>query len=833
MSSSPPPPTSSLSSSALTYFDVHHAAEGKTFTLSVRTADAALLKIKKIRRTLAQMNSVDPARIELRWQRPDGTTATMLDHMTGAHFELNKQNSTTTRLLMSLRGNNSNLVNKENQNQLVVAGPSSSSSSETEALMNTCAAMDTKKFQLRQQLQELRASLDEHKQKKMREWDAQRVEFDEEMKRVRDRWTRNEKPLLCAKIEELTNALEERGDASALLLQDIDNDDGLREDVRQRLREQAVNITTRWETDCNLLRSIWEQDKADWETDRRKLEQESLERQEALMYGRVHSQTNGTENNISRSNNKEVLARLAHKKEAVFNIQNEVRALRDGLEASRERTEESKVIVTEATRKLEAARAWLSQRHPEALSRQLVTSIAECQMDKDKIAVLKQKLELLTTALQRESTARKQLHGLVEDLKGCVRVVLRMRPTLDFERTTAEKNKHVLVPVYMQEEGVVDAVDDTTVRVATPTLGTKYYDFYRVLGPSSTQEDAFAEVAPLIQSAIDGINVCILAYGQTGSGKTHTILGPHDGRCGRADAGILPRSVEHLFQMLTSTFGAESTWSVSCSMVELYLDDVRDLLRGGAKLQGKTTVPVKSDAVAPVDVSSAAEALQLMREGAAQRQVHPTLMNPVSSRSHTIFTLHVRVETDAANSGSVSHSRRGRSSSTTSTGGVIVRTSKLVFVDLAGSERVSRSQSSGDRLKEVQHINKSLSALGDVVASLSQASQLEDQSQSSGSATHIPYRNSKLTQLLQECLGGNARTLMVACVCPVGAVASVGDGGDGSGGGLGNNLPETISTLTFASRVKTVRNKSSRNIAIMSERILEARDQGVKPEDNN
>ncbi|GLT95936.1 hypothetical protein SLE2022_135890 [Rubroshorea leprosula] len=287
--------------------------------------------------------------------------------------------------------------------------------------------------------------------------------------------------------------------------------------------------------------------------------------------------------------------------------------------------------------------------------------------------------------------------------------------------------------------------EDGTLVVSDPSKlqkdGRKVFQFNHVFGPSATQGDVFKETQPLIRSVMDGYNVCIFAYGQTGSGKTYTMSGPSGGST--EDLGINYLALNDLF--LISKIR-------SCTSDNgLNLPD--------AKMH---------------HVNSTNDILDLMKFGEVNRVVSSTAMNDRSSRSHSVLTVHVHGQDVSGN---------------------ILR-SCLHLVDLAGSERVDKSEVTGDRLKEAQHINKSLSCLGDVITALAQKN------------SHIPYRNSKLTLLLQDSLGGHAKTLMFAHVSPE-----------------EDSFPETVSTLKFAQRVSTVElgaarlNKESSEVMKLKDQI--------------
>ncbi|XP_047942681.1 kinesin-like protein KIN-14C [Salvia hispanica] len=360
----------------------------------------------------------------------------------------------------------------------------------------------------------------------------------------------------------------------------------------------------------------------------------------------------------------------------------------------------------------------------------------------------------------------RKLHNELQELKGNIRVYCRIRPFLP-----GQKGKQSII------ENIGENGELTVANPAKPGKeGRRSFRFDKVYGLSSTQAQVFADTQPLIQSVLDGFNVCIFAYGQTGSGKTYTMTGP-DG-ASEDEWGVNYRALKNLFT-ITQDRGTIFKYEVSVQMVEIYNEQVRDLLSNdGQKKLGILTSSQPNGLAVPdaniQQVNTSEEVMKLMDIGLQNRAKSATAMNERSSRSHSIVSIHTRGT--ELKSGS---SLRG----------------SLHLVDLAGSERVDRSEVTGDRLKEAQHINKSLSALGDVVFALSQKS------------AHVPYRNSKLTQVLQSSLGGHAKTLMFVQLNPD-----------------ATSFSETLSTLKFAERVSGVElgaAKSSRD----SKEVRELTDQ--------
>ncbi|XP_014755138.1 kinesin-like protein KIN-14C isoform X2 [Brachypodium distachyon] len=365
-----------------------------------------------------------------------------------------------------------------------------------------------------------------------------------------------------------------------------------------------------------------------------------------------------------------------------------------------------------------------------------------------------------------------KLFNEVQELKGNIRVYCRVRPFLP-----GQDGKSTAVD-YIGENGEI--------LISNPSKqgkdGYRMFKFNKVFSTHVSQAEVFSDIQPLIRSVLDGFNVCIFAYGQTGSGKTYTMSGPGTSK---EDWGVNYRALNDLFDISLKRRNTFS-YEVEVQMVEIYNEQVRDLLSNdiAQKRLGIWSTSQPNGLVVPdaslVPVKSTSDVLDLMEIGQANRAVGSTALNERSSRSHSILTVHVR-GLDLKN-GSTS---RGC----------------LHLIDLAGSERVERSEATGDRLKEAQHINKSLSALGDVIFALAQKN------------AHVPYRNSKLTQVLQSSLGGQAKTLMFVQINPDVESCS-----------------ETISTLKFAERVSGVElgaarsNKEGKDIKDLLEQVASLKD---------
>ncbi|KAG5578379.1 hypothetical protein H5410_058513 [Solanum commersonii] len=298
------------------------------------------------------------------------------------------------------------------------------------------------------------------------------------------------------------------------------------------------------------------------------------------------------------------------------------------------------------------------------------------------------------------------------------------------------------------------------------------FTFDMVADENVTQEMLFkAAGVPMVENCMEGYNSCVFAYGQTGSGKTHTMLGDIEGGTRRhsVNCGMTPRVFEYLFSRIQKEREARREENIKftcrCSFLEIYNEQILDLLDPSSvnlQIREDTKKGIHVEDLKEVEVTSARDVMQQLLQGAANRKVAATNMNRASSRSHSVFTCVIESKWESQG---VTHHRFAR----------------FNLVDLAGSERQKSSGAEGERLKEATNINKSLSTLGLVIMNLV--------SISNGKSHHVPYRDSKLTFLLQDSLGGNAKTCIIANISPSSCCSL-----------------ETLSTLKFAQRAKFIKN---------------------------
>lgn len=379
------------------------------------------------------------------------------------------------------------------------------------------------------------------------------------------------------------------------------------------------------------------------------------------------------------------------------------------------------------------------------------------------------------------------------------------------ETSSADNGVKVIVrvrPMNKKEEGeeaeqVVHRISSTCV-----SLADQHFTYDAVAGEDASQEAVFQMVGlPMVENCLAGFNSSIFAYGQTGSGKTHTMSGvmadsedfPSEGR------GLTPRVFERLFARIDEeekiNADRQLVYQCRCSFLEIYNEQITDLLEPSQRnllIREDTKTGVYVDNLSEEFVSSVQDVTRLLIKGLANRRVGATTMNSESSRSHSVFTCVIESRSKSEGEGICS-----------------VRSSRLNLVDLAGSERHKQTGSAGERLKEAGNINKSLSQLGNVINILAEVAQ-------SGKHRHIPYRDSRLTFLLQESLGGNAKLAMICAVSPASSCRG-----------------ETLSTLRFAQRAKAIQNKAvvneekANDVNLLREQIRQLKDELTRMKSNS
>uniref|UniRef100_A0A671MZJ6 Kinesin-like protein KIF11 n=1 Tax=Sinocyclocheilus anshuiensis TaxID=1608454 RepID=A0A671MZJ6_9TELE len=360
------------------------------------------------------------------------------------------------------------------------------------------------------------------------------------------------------------------------------------------------------------------------------------------------------------------------------------------------------------------------------------------------------------------------LPAVKKDEKGRnIQVVVRCRPFNTVERKSAS---HTVVECDQNRKEVIVRTGGATDKAAR-----KAYTFDMVFGPSAKQIDVYRSVVcPILDEVIMGYNCTVFAYGQTGTGKTFTMEGersPNEEFTWEEDplAGIIPRTLHQIFEKLTNN-GTE--FSVKVSLLEIYNEELFDLLSPAPDVterlqlfddpRNKRGVTIKG--LEEITVHNKNEVYQILERGAAKRKTASTLMNAYSSRSHSVFSVTIHMK------------------EITLDGEELVKIGKLNLVDLAGSENIGRSGAVDKRAREAGNINQSLLTLGRVIKALVER------------GPHVPYRESKLTRILQDSLGGRTKTSIIATVSP----ASI-------------NLEETLSTLDYANRAKSIMNKPEVN----------------------
>ncbi|KAM9102061.1 kinesin-like protein KIF27 isoform 3-T3 [Sarcophilus harrisii] len=344
-----------------------------------------------------------------------------------------------------------------------------------------------------------------------------------------------------------------------------------------------------------------------------------------------------------------------------------------------------------------------------------------------------------------------------------VRVAVRVRPLLCKEIL---HNHQVCVRLIPNTQQIIIGKD----RIFT-------FDF--VFGKNSTQDEVYSTcIKPLVASLIEGYNATVFAYGQTGSGKTYTIGGGHIASVAEDKKGIIPRAIQDLFQSISENSSID--FNIKVSYIEVYKEDLRDLLELETSIKdlhiredekGNTVIVGAKEC----SVENADEVMSLLEMGNAARHTGTTQMNEHSSRSHAVFTISISQQDFAPCRKSM---EMAQDISQQSARQIV---SKFHFVDLAGSERATKTGNTGERFKESIQINSGLLALGNVISALGDPRK---------KGTHIPYRDAKITRILKDSLGGNAKTVMITCISP-----------------SSSDFDESLNSLKYANRARNIRNK--------------------------
>ncbi|KAJ5129935.1 uncharacterized protein N7515_005974 [Penicillium bovifimosum] len=539
---------------------------------------------------------------------------------------------------------------------------------------------------------------------------------------------------LRSQLETAEQALKDAKRDQEIAMDDLERRQRIEMDsVQQKGEREIVSITARHQEEISDLKRQFA----------REIEDEKAARVRAL--GQLTSQS---ALDIQKSQ-----IELERKDREIGTMRDEIQSLKGALDRERRSVQELKlnldttasnsVTLESSIRALKARIEFLESGREEQSK-----SFERCnQQMMDAFA----QTEEIREKLRREETLRRKLHNQVQELKGNIRVFCRVRPSLK-----SEPASDLTLMQYPDEADDAKEINilgpEEKSSLGTVTRKNNTFSFDRVFSPSTQNAEVFDEISQLVQSALDGYNVCIFCYGQTGSGKTHTMSS--------AD-GMIPRAVHQIYETAQGLEEKGWRYTMAGNFVEVYNENLNDLLGNPDELdkkkheirhdmqRGKTTI---TD-ITTVNLDSPEMVESILKNADANRSVAATKANERSSRSHSVFILKLTGE---------NHITGERSEGT------------LNLVDLAGSERLSHSGATGERLKETQNINRSLSSLGDVISALGQGKD----------GGHIPYRNSKLTYLLQFSLGGNSKTLMFVMVSPLQA-----------------HMSETLTSLKFATKV--------------------------------
>lgn len=357
------------------------------------------------------------------------------------------------------------------------------------------------------------------------------------------------------------------------------------------------------------------------------------------------------------------------------------------------------------------------------------------------------KIEEIQKLYENEMKMRIELYNELVNLSGNIRIYCRLRPLSSFN----SKDNQIVAPITI--------LNDAELSIDNLMGSTTTYCFDQIFSKDSTQDDVFTEVEPFITSALDGFNVCLFAYGQTGSGKTYTMQGTLQ------NPGIYSHTLQLLFYKIE--LQKQYNYQLSISLMEIYNDSIRDLTypianRKSLEIKTKVTGDSYVEGLVEVPIRTFSEFSPIFNQASKNRCVGAHNLNERSSRSHLVLIININKTNPLTGE---------------------TKLSQISLIDLAGSERISKTKAEGDRLKEAQYINKSLSALGEVINHLSTHSK------------HIPFRNSKLTHFLQQSLTSDSKVAIFVTINP-----------------HIDQLSESICSLQFANRCKEVELNQAKKI---------------------
>lgn len=511
--------------------------------------------------------------------------------------------------------------------------------------------------------------------------------------------------------------LEEWQQKAAELLQELEKERGVSASLKQSAEKLADSAANKEETlkvtQCQYEERIAEALKKQQELDevaaklKTDVEQKAREHEDAQC--EIAKLTGELES---------VKMELVETKDALSKLREEASTALSCVEESNKKAMMAEEKLACLEKEAEGKATKLAQLEGELEALQECTYGMEGSDQKELISRMVTKIASLEAAVVAADAKRREAHNQLVELKGNIRVFCRVRP-----------NPSSVAQI---------SSDGSSIRVYADSKPYEF-NFDKVFNPDASQSDIFNQVSDLVQSALDGYNVCLFSYGQTGAGKTHTM----QGNSAPGQEGIIPRSISKILKTVETLKEQGWEYTLEASFVEVYNEQLRDLLvekKGAGKITENNAIQHAPNGghtiiqgATRLAIASEYDAQEIVNRAAASRAVESTAMNSTSSRSHSIFMLYISGCHEATET---------------------VLKGSLNLVDLAGSERLNRSQAEGQRAKEACSINKSLSSLGDVFAALS------------SKQAHIPYRNSKLTHLLQPCLGGSGKTLMFVNINP-------------------------------------------------------------------